>query len=75
MTDSRRVCRQQLHQPGLQFPSRTSSGCHSNDSGLGQTTDKSVWSAQSDQETGSLADGPLVSTMVQDYVNGLTEGA
>ncbi|KAF0299969.1 Protein ECT2 [Amphibalanus amphitrite] len=66
--------RQQLHQPGLQFPSRTSSGCHSNDSGLGQTVDKSVWSAPSDQETGSLGDGPLVSTMVQEYVNGLSGG-
>ncbi|XP_037073295.1 uncharacterized protein LOC119094333 [Pollicipes pollicipes] len=60
--------RQQLYRAGLQFPSRTSSGCHSNDSGLGPAPEKVRWS---DQDSTSVSDEPFVSTIVQQYVNAL----
>ncbi|XP_037073297.1 rho guanine nucleotide exchange factor 33-like [Pollicipes pollicipes] len=63
--------RQQLYRAGLQFPSRTSSGCHSNDSGLGPAPEKVRWS---DQDSTSVSDEPFVSTIVQQYVNGLENG-
>ncbi|XP_037093112.1 uncharacterized protein LOC119112901 isoform X2 [Pollicipes pollicipes] len=63
--------RQRLHQPQLHFPSRTPSGCHSTDSGVGHVLHKARSYGPSDPESGSLPDRPLVSTMVQEYVNGL----
>ena len=67
--------RHRLQHPALQYPSRTPSGCASNDSGLGPGLHKARSHGLSDPETGSLPDGgPLCSTLVQEYVNGLDRG-